>query len=314
MKIFIDRPYPKKHIIIKRMEPYWNEWGHKVTWDFSEADIQLCFSHREYKTNLPMVLRMDGIYYHNNKKNKVLSKAHSMADAVIYQSYFCKQAAEKFLKPTKKDIPKKVIYNGIEPIPDIVIEKKEKKDQINIFTCSVWRRWKRLREITKIFKISRSIDKSLPIFLHVIGNTRNFKKPEDSNIIFYEELDFNEIKGYYLQGDIFIHISKNDWCPNSVVEALGFGMPVIASSASGGTVEILKLGKDLGEFINEGSADLTKDPYSEEWNRMTLKQMEEGANVLLKLCKKPRKIKLPKELHIENVAREYINLMQQLAT
>jgi len=306
MKIFIDRLYPKKHIIVERMEPYWNQWGHSSTWDLNEADIQLCFGHRQFKTKLPVVQRLDGIHYKGSGKNSVISKLYSNANAVIYQSKFCKLAAEKFLKPRNPNPNDCIIYNGIEPISDTILNRQEKRKNINIFATSVWRRWKRLREITKTFLTA--LDKTdLPIFLHILGDVKGFKKPKNSNIIFYGNLEYSEIMNYYTVGDVFIHISKNDWCPNSVVESLGFGMPILASTAGGGTVEMLNLGDNLGLLIEEGFADLSKDPYSDEWNKMTPEQLEDGANKLLDLCRRKEKIILPKELHIENTARQYIN-------
>ena len=46
----------------------------------------------------------------------------------------------------------------------------------------------------------------------------------------------------YREADIFIHASHQEGFPNSIVEAVNFGLPVIASKCKGGTEEILMNG------------------------------------------------------------------------
>ena len=46
----------------------------------------------------------------------------------------------------------------------------------------------------------------------------------------------------YKEADIFIHASHQEGFPNSIVEAINFGLPVIASKCKGGTGEILMNG------------------------------------------------------------------------
>ena len=47
----------------------------------------------------------------------------------------------------------------------------------------------------------------------------------------------------YKRSDLFIHASHQEGFPNSIVEALNFNLPVIASNCKGGTREILINGK-----------------------------------------------------------------------
>jgi glycosyltransferase involved in cell wall biosynthesis len=313
LKIFLDKRKGKKHIVIQRMEPYWNLWGHEIQWEPEGADVQLCIVKRQTTTDLPFVLRLDGIYYgHDSPKNRELSNSHHHANAIIYQSRWCWEQAEKFLKPRQSDAWSAIIYNGIEPISEAALIPEPKKDQINIMTTSRWRRWKRLREITKVFKMAQR-HSGLPINLHVFGNTYDFKRPKNPHIHFYGKIDRAELWNFYLRGHVFVHLSKNDWCPNAVIEAFSFGLPLLASSAGAGTLELLDLvGKEAGMIIEEGEPSCENDPYDREWNSMTKEQIEQGAEKLIALCKSNWRPKLPKELHVETMARKYINIMEKV--
>ena len=48
---------------------------------------------------------------------------------------------------------------------------------------------------------------------------------------------------FYLESDLFVHASHQEGFPNSIVEAINYHLPVIASNCKGGTKEILLNGK-----------------------------------------------------------------------
>jgi GalNAc-alpha-(1->4)-GalNAc-alpha-(1->3)-diNAcBac-PP-undecaprenol alpha-1,4-N-acetyl-D-galactosaminyltransferase len=53
----------------------------------------------------------------------------------------------------------------------------------------------------------------------------------------------NKVEELYINSDLFIHASHQEGFPNSIVEAINFNLPVIASNCKGGTREILTNGK-----------------------------------------------------------------------
>jgi glycosyltransferase involved in cell wall biosynthesis len=53
----------------------------------------------------------------------------------------------------------------------------------------------------------------------------------------------NKVDKLYANSDLFIHASHQEGFPNSIVEAINFNLPVIASNCKGGTSEILVNGK-----------------------------------------------------------------------
>ena len=150
------------------MEPVWKECGHKLVKAYKEADIQLSSVKIHSQGKLPIVLRLDGVYYDLDidykEKNKEISKAHSVADAVIYQSEYGKKLCETYLALRKKTALYRIIPNGIEK--NWVIRKDH--DGMNIVVAAIWRRHKRLKEIIELFLELLNI--CIAVKLHIIGD------------------------------------------------------------------------------------------------------------------------------------------------
>ena len=69
------------------------------------------------------------------------------------------------------------------------------------------------------------------------------------------------VEKLYKRSDLFIHASHQEGFPNSIVEALNFNLPVIASNCKGGTQEILIYGKGGDLFpINNHKLLALKNP------------------------------------------------------
>ncbi|KKK52114.1 hypothetical protein LCGC14_3108160, partial [marine sediment metagenome] len=148
MKIFVDG---SKRAAVSRMFSVWKKMGHDVVDTSKEADVQLSVIKINVKSGLPVVLRLDGIYYDKaenyNARNSDISRSHSMADAVVYQSKFSKVMCEKYLSKRKTKIYD-IVYNGVDSSR---WSNPREHDGINVVSCAKWRRWKRLRETIEIF-------------------------------------------------------------------------------------------------------------------------------------------------------------------
>ena len=68
------------------------------------------------------------------------------------------------------------------------------------------------------------------------------------NIIEYDEVDFDFIMEKYLSSDYFIFPSNREGLPNVVLEAMSFGIPIIANNIPG--VTDFLLGENRGILIN----------------------------------------------------------------
>jgi glycosyltransferase involved in cell wall biosynthesis len=182
------------------------------------------------------VLRIDGVYYDVNRMNmnRPIKKAIQLFDGVVFQSHWSKVFAETMLKVKAKRFS--VIYNGTDHrlyVPDkINISKPHDKMFV---CCAEWRVNKRLKTIAEAF-LSAKNKTSLDIGLFVIGKPDVIIK--DPAIHYLGKIG-SELRDYLNQSDYMCHICHLDACPNSVVEGLSAGLPVLCNNI-GGTPEIVQ--------------------------------------------------------------------------
>lgn len=304
MKIFLDSG---KHIQIKRLEPVFNEKGSYIYRDPKNCDVQLSLVYLRQKSKLPVVVRLDGIYYdmaiHYKGKNKPISRIHASAKGIIYQSKSCMQMCEKFLKKRTTE-NYDIIYNGIDPK---WAGKFIEHDGINIVTSAKWRRFKRLSEIINLFI---TFNKTVPNSkLHILGKLHSNKPISHPNIFYYGMIGFEKMSEIYRIGDMFIHLAKNDACPKTVVEAIGVGMPVITTEACGGATEMAQM--TTGCIACKGdpitmNADYV---YRDAWNVLPAILKSRILKAMYQIADDKRRVVLPEELHIKTTAEKYLNVM-----
>lgn len=310
MKIYIDG---SKRAAVSRMFSVWEQLGHSIVSNIKEAEVQLSVVRISKSSNIPIVLRLDGIYYDRadnyNKRNALISKSHKRADAVVYQSHLSKSMCEKYLG--KRNGIYDVIYNGVNPD-----EWKgfEKHNNINIVSCSKWRRHKRLPEMIEVF------DAFLKMYptakLHILGPMKKGARViKHKNVIYHnpnQKIGFEEIRKIYKSCDIYLHLSKKDSCPSSVVESIAAGIPVVTSNACGGATEMCSL--TPGSYIVYGDNDSLEPDYiyRDPYNALP-KVLKNGiVKQMVELAWNKNRVKLPEELHIEYTAKKYIEIMEKL--
>jgi len=124
-------------------------------------------------------------------------------------------------------------------------KKKVRRYKNNLKIVTVCRLAKE-KGISRFVKIIPFIKKK--IFLHIFGdgpekeNLKNQNKNLgiEKKVIFHGTVKPNKIKNEIIKYDLFINCSDFEGFPNSVVEALGSGIPVVASQSHGGINEIIK--------------------------------------------------------------------------
>jgi len=311
MKIFVDG---SKRAAVSRMFPVWEKMGHKIVNNLKDADVQLSIIRVNVRGNAPIVLRLDGIYYDKaenyNKRNNDINKAYLMADAVVYQSNLSKIMCEKYLDNKKTKIYD-IIYNGIDPVG---WNNFKNHDGINVVACAKWRRWKRLPETIEVF--IEFLKYYSEAKLHIIGPMkRGSKVIKHTNIIYHnpnKKIDFEKMKKIYCIMDMYLHLSKKDWCPSSVVEAIAAGIPIITTNACGGATEMCLLTK--GSLIVPGEPESLESDYiyRNEYNKLPKEVIKNIVKAMIEIVKDRRRIVLPKELTIETSAKKYIKIMEKV--
>ena len=130
--------------------------------------------------------------------------------------------------------------------------KKRTKPNICIGTVCRLSKEKRIENLIKIVAKFKN-----NLTLKIVGNgpeLENLKKLTNclnlkKNIIFLGKIHPNKIKFILKSFDYFINSSDFEGFPNSVVEAISSGIPVIASQSHGGINEIIK-NKNFGLIYN----------------------------------------------------------------
>ena len=171
----------------------------------------------------------------NQYLNRINKKILKNSDAIIFQSKLSKNMHEKFIGRAKKRST--IILNGV---PTNVFNPNVKKITLEGFPKLVitasFRLHKRLQDA--IFVANLMSGKYPNIKLHIIGDIDKFTKKyidrlDLSNCVFHGKLESRYLPSIYNSCDIGLSPSIFDPCPNSVVEMMGCGLPVISVKESG---------------------------------------------------------------------------------
>lgn len=315
MKIFIE-DNAWGHVVTRRMIPVWESMGHTLRRKAKGCHVQLSFIRiREKKTKLPKVVRFDGVYYdldtEYRDRNATISAAHGRADAIIYQSRTAEAMCRRYLENPKACALSAVIYNGIEP-DWCGRHIAEHKGLFNVVVSAKWRRHKRLKETIDVFL--RCLPSMPEARLHIFGMLHDNKRVRHPAIKYYGMVNRKSImRGILMRSDLSIHLSKRDCCPNSVVEAIGAGIPVITTSACGGAAEMCAM--TPGCVVCEGDKDSHKPcyPYRDAYNMLSKGLSRNLVNAILQVYGDRRRVILPRELNIEHMAEEYARVMREVS-
>ncbi len=273
IKIFysgaISGNYGGAYVKLQRMKHFFPKYYFKfnIVYTLSNA-IYLFAKSINYlkKSNIPVILNQNGVFYSGwyngnwKKKNLEMSYIYHRADFVFWQSKFCKKCADKFLGRRKG--PGEVLYNSVDT--KVFIPKS-----------------KNLIGNNKTFNFLITGKISLALEYRVIAAIKGLdlaiKKGLNANLILAGELDkkvlincktlldqlnisqrFSYIGRYsqknapmiYQKGDAYIMLKYKDPCPNTVIEAMSCGLPVLYSK-SGGLPELISQECGIGLQVRE---------------------------------------------------------------
>lgn len=218
-------------LLIKELELNYDV---KFVSEKEKSDIHLSVI-KGYKKGSKNILRIDGVYYDNKRlnMNKPIKYAIKRSDGVIYQSKWSKNFVERMLNV--KNERSDVIHNGSSIIDTDPADRKG-YDKI-IVSCAHWRPNKRPEAIVDAFlKVKRITNIKVGLFM--VGPIKS-ETIKDNDIYYFGKQSKEKVHSIYKASDIMCHICHIDSCPNSVVEGLLYGLPVVCNNISG-TPEIVK--------------------------------------------------------------------------
>ena len=290
---------------IKRLNDTFPEdrWRYNIVYLLSNTPYLPYFALRILKKKkVPIVYNQNGVFYpawyggDYRSQNKRMALSYHISDYVFYQSEFCRRCADLFLGERRGE--SEILYNAVDTEFFVPAEHevKNKKPFCFLITGKIFRHQTYRIEST-IHGLSYARLQGLDCCLHIAGYVDDSVKREMESLASQLEIKpFIQFLGPYSQefapniyqaADAYVMTNYNDACPNSVLEALSCGLPVIYSR-SGGVPELV--GEDAGiglecqegwdkprvpesEAIGEGMIEL-----AERWEQYKVAARERAVN------------------------------------
>ena len=242
MKVYLDYDIRKKAHgekvsgkakFILRLEPELRKLGVEFQDKEKGADVALGVSYwRHDRPKIPSVLRVDGVHFIKTPfkqwVNKQIRKGINKSDATIWQTRFAQEQVTKHLKATPRR--EYVVFNGSDPAWFEVPAAKTQYEH-NVLMCALFknRPQKGLQEMLRV--ADKYVRKHSNVGFWVAGTTEI--KHDEPHIHMLGYLRDEELRRYMKMADVLLYLASYDWCPNSVVEGLTAGLPVIYLKGSG---------------------------------------------------------------------------------
>jgi glycosyltransferase involved in cell wall biosynthesis len=208
------------------------------------------------KNDLPIIQRLDGVYYpskHGIKYiylNREIKKDYlKYSDFVIFQSKYSRTECFTMLGEIDKS-RYKIIYNGTDKDVFYPAEKKFNKEKIIFTTTGSFRNRDMIEPVVLALDV---LAKKRSIELRVIGPISNREVIKLTNRPYVKcvgKMDKKEVAGHLQKTDILIHCQLNPACPNSVIEAVSCGVPVVGFD-TGAMEEVLYFAPELLAYVSD---------------------------------------------------------------
>lgn len=293
---------------LRRLIPELEKLG--VHCQFEERGCDIALLIRLFRApisrKVPKVIRMDGISLLDTPRERRKATHRILAsikqcDAVIYQSRFAQRMLRGLLGFVHAS--EYLIANGANPT-DYSVRPVTSPYAKNVVMCAKWfsnieRKHKRLKEMVEIAYNYNRQDTGF----WVLGRTAGLN-PSHPRVRFVGHLNDRDLARYLKLADVMLHLAWYDWCPNSVVEALVAGVPVICAN-QGGTSEL------VGN--NGWVLDIDKTIAARRI-RSNVPPAFDSAKVIYALdqaLSNPIRVHVP-HLHIETIAKQYKKVFDEV--
>ena len=208
------------------------------------------------RRQIPVAVNQSGVAYPGwagagtERINRPFRRALHAADHVLYQSEFCKRAAEEFLGAP--DAAWEVLYNAVDverftpgsppqEAPVLLLGG----DQTQAYRVEVALRTLAELPEARLIVTGRVVSNPQPL-VRELGL--------DERVEFAGRYGQSEAPALFRRAHLLLHTKVQDPCPTTVIEAMACGLPVVYA-ASGGTVELV--GDEAGIGV----------PHPESWER-----------------------------------------------
>lgn len=245
---------------VKRLRENFPEvrWGFSLVYALSNAPYLPAFALRLLKCRrIPIVHNQNGVFYKAwysgdwEAQNRRMALSYHAADWVFYQSEFCRISAEHFLGP--RSGKGEILYNAVDTalfspvVGSSVNIRAVKKGYVFLVTGKIGSHLYYRLEST-IMGLALARHNGLDAHLVIAGWVASDAKRRAETLVQRLQVDnYVRFSGAYTQAqapevyrqaDAYVMTKHNDPCPNTVIEALASGLPVLYSR-SGGVPELV---------------------------------------------------------------------------
>ena len=225
---------------------------------------------------IPVVLNQNGVFYPGwyggdwRKMNAFMATAYHRADYVFWQSDFCRRAADRFLG--KREGIGEVLFNAIDtrhrfrpavvkvdrPFTFLLTGRIDAHLSYRLESSIAGLRAAHAAGLYCRLLVAGRVDGS------VLAANRQFAQ----NLGVADHVDFlgpytqETAAAIYQRADAYIMTKYLDPCPNTVIEAMACGLPILYS-ASGGVPEQVGPEAGVGMLVSESWDDVVHTPSPE---------------------------------------------------
>ena len=200
-----------------------------------------------HKKNIKIISRAHGydLYDYRNITNVIPFRKYVLEN--IDHVFTCSDDGCQYLKERYPMYDQKISYSYLGTI-DNGLGNTEIHDSYNIVTCSAIIKLKRLNLLVEaLIELEKNLENE-KIIWYCIGDgplldeiKEQSSKLRKIKIIFKGHINNKDVISFYKNNpvDLFINVSETEGLPVSIMEAISFGIPVLATDV-GGTREIVK--------------------------------------------------------------------------
>jgi glycosyltransferase involved in cell wall biosynthesis len=251
---------------VKRLQEYFPEraWDFNLVYALSNApylpDIGLAWLKRR---GVPLVLNQNGVFYSGwyagdwRAMNRTMAHAYHRADHVFWQSAFCRRAADRFLGP--RDGAGEVLFNAIDTHRFCPAEARGERPFTFLLTGKIDAHLVHRLHST-LAGLAQARAQGLEARLVIAGLVAPAARQQadalvaelglGGAVVFQGPYTQESAPAVYRQADAYVMTKYLDPCPNTVLEAMACGLPVL-HSASGGVPELVGDAAGVGLEVPE---------------------------------------------------------------
>lgn len=241
---------------VQRLQQFFPEsrGGFNLIYSLSNAPYLSAAALKRLKNRrVPIVHNQNGVFYPAwfvgdwKAKNAEMAEAHRLADHVFYQSEFCRLSAEQFLGP--REGSSEILYNAIDtthfmPRQDYM----EAGKPFRFLVTGKIDRHMFYRLESSIQGLSAAREAGLDATLEIAGWIESEAEGRarqvsaqvgvSSYVFLSGPYTQQAAPDIYRRADAYVMTKHNDPCPNTVLEAMACGLPVLYAR-SGGVPELV---------------------------------------------------------------------------